>query len=68
MWVREGAAIHFSRDPASPPETSRGRVSCPTDAELLRPISAGAQREAYDRAAACFARAIASGTDWRQVR
>ena len=36
--------------------TGAGRArSCPTDAELLRPVSAGAQRDAYARAEACFA-------------
>ena len=44
------------------------RVPCPSDAELLRPLSAGAQREAYARAEACFARAIADGKRWDQVK
>jgi len=35
---------------------------------LLRAVSAGAQREAYARAEACFARAIADGTRWDQVK
>ena len=69
MWVREGAAIYFSRDPSSSRDaTPAARVSCPTDADLLRPVSAGAQRDAYARAEACFARAIASGKRWDEVR
>ena len=67
MWVREGAAAYFASPPASrsaPP----ARVKCPADPELLRPISAGAQREAYTRAEACFARAMADGKRWDQVR
>ncbi|MCC7179944.1 MAG: SpoIID/LytB domain-containing protein [Acidobacteria bacterium] len=74
MWVREGAAIYFSREPGSgkrDPEAdarSTVRVSCPSDADILRPISAGAQRDAYERAEACFARAIASGRKWDEVR
>ena len=69
MWVREGAAIYFSRD-ASPARDAAppARASCPTDAELLQPVSAGAQRDAYARAEACFARAIASGKRWDEVR
>jgi SpoIID/LytB domain protein len=64
MWVREGAAAYF----ANPSRTlAPDRVQCPADAELLRPISAGAQREAYARAEACFARAIADGKRWDQV-
>jgi len=66
MWVREGAAAHFASPPAS--RTPASRVTCPKDAELLRPISAGAQREAYSRAEACFAREIANGKRWDQIR
>lgn len=74
MWVREGAAIHFSREPRpgnrDPEADARApvRVSCPSDADILRPISAGAQRDAYARAEACFARALASGRKWDEVR
>lgn len=66
MWVREGAAAYF----ASPSQTHGRpeRVPCPSDAELLRPLSAGAQRDAYARAEACFAREIADGKRWDQVR
>jgi hypothetical protein len=68
MWVREGAAAYFA-DPApgKRPEGRPARVPCPTDIELLRPISAGAQREAYSRAEACFARAIAEGKRWDAI-
>jgi SpoIID/LytB domain protein len=65
MWVREGAAAYFARpQPITKPE----RVDCPSDAELTRPVSAGAQRDAYARAEACFARALADGKRWDQVR
>jgi stage II sporulation protein D len=65
MWVREGAAAYFARpQPMAKPD----RVECPSDSELLRPVSAGAQRDAYARAEACFARAIADGKKWDQVR
>ncbi len=66
MWVREGAAAYFATPPASRP--APGRVTCPKDAELLRPISAGAQREAYARAEACFARAYADGKRWDEIK
>lgn len=74
MWVREGAAIYFSRDPGAgkqepaPPGRTPSRLTCPTDAELLRPVSAGAQRDAYERAEACFVRQINSGKTWNEVR
>ena len=69
MWVREGAALYFSRAAAPAGDSApAARVTCPTDAELLRPVSAGAQREAYARAEACFARALASGKRWDEVR
>jgi len=66
MWVREGAAAYFSRAKAATDKPDR--VDCPSDAELLRPVSAGAQRDAYARAEACFARAVAEGKRWDQVR
>jgi len=69
MWVREGAAIYFSRDASQRGDAgTTSRVSCPTDADLLQPVSAGAQRDAYARAEACFARAVASGKRWDEIR
>ena len=70
MWVREGAAIYFSsqRESGGASRESTGRVTCPTDEELLRPVSAGAQRDAYARAAACFARQIGAGRKWNDVK
>src|SRR5688572_25095277 len=68
MWVREGAAMYFARPAGAKPgarDTDRGR--CPGDPELLRPVSAGSQREAYARAEACFARAIAEGKRWSEI-
>jgi SpoIID/LytB domain protein len=67
MWVREGAAAYFAT-PESARQSKAGRVECPTDVELLRPVSAGAQRDAYARAEACFARGIADGKRWDQIR
>jgi SpoIID/LytB domain protein len=65
VWVREGAAAYFS-DPTAR-IASAERVPCPSDEELLRPISAGAQRDAYARAEKCFARAITGGKRWNQI-
>jgi len=70
-WVREGAALFFA-DAMSPglidvPSSGR-RAACPDDGELLRPVSAGALSNAYARARTCFARQIASGRSWRDVR
>ena len=67
MWVREGAAAYFAR-PAATQQGRPDRVPCPSDIELLRPISAGAQRDAYARAEACFAREMAEGKRWDQIR
>ena len=66
MWVREGAAAYFARPDAASLKPTR--VPCPTDLELTRPLSAGSQRDAYARAEACFARAIADGKKWSEVR
>lgn len=68
LWVREGAAIYFSTDADRAPRSSSGRVTCPSDAELLQASSAGAQRDAYARAEACFARQILAGRKWTDVR
>jgi hypothetical protein len=66
-WVREGLAAYFARPDdanAAPP----GRPACPSDAELLRAVSAGAQREAYSRAERCVRRQLAAGRRWTDVR
>jgi hypothetical protein len=73
-WVREGAALYFAGekpvtggagDPARRPAP---RAACPRDNELLQPISAGGLTDAYARARSCFARQIAAGRSWREVR
>lgn len=65
MWVREGAVAYFA-EPSSKDVSVRGR--CPADDELMRPVSAGAHRNALARAEACFRREIARGKTWRQIR
>jgi hypothetical protein len=44
------------------------RAACPTDAELARPVSAGAMADVYARARACFARQLATGKRWRDIK
>ena len=65
MWVREGVAVYFSDGSDQAPSS---RVSCPSDAELTRPVSAGALSNAYARARACVAKQIAAGRSWRDVK
>ncbi len=66
MWVREGAALYFAeRADEHPPQT---RAACPGDAELANPVSIGALSHAYAQARACFARQIASGRKWQDVK
>ena len=83
-WVREGAATYFADREAGAPGVEgdrsipgredasafrpRPRESCPGEAELLRPVSVGALSNAYARARACFARQIAAGKAWRDVK
>ena len=67
VWVREGLAIYFA-EPGPGRRGGPGRATCPSDAELLRPVSAGAQREAYGRAERCVRRRIADGTRWTELR
>jgi len=74
-WVREGAAIYFAGEapiPGEPaprgPAPTPSRGPCPSDAELLRPVSVGALTSANARARACFARQIEAGRSWRDVK
>jgi hypothetical protein len=65
-WVREGAALYYAdAGPGTPPA---GRISCPSDSELERPVSAGALSNALSRAKGCFAKQIGSGKTWKDVR
>lgn len=66
-WVRVGAALFFSAPESTAPPTD-DRVECPTDAELLRPVSGGARREAFARAERCVRRAIARGRHLTSLR
>jgi len=75
QWVREGAAIYFAGAKPIPGETrqrpgfrTESRTSCPTDSELLRPISVGSLANAYTRARDCFAKQIQTGKSWKDVR
>jgi SpoIID/LytB domain protein len=75
LWVREGAAIYFAGEPPIPGEPAQRpafkpepRAACPDDNELLRPVSVGALTNAYARARACFAKQIAAGKTWKDVR
>jgi hypothetical protein len=65
-WVREGASLYYSD--SRPDPASQGRAPCPTSIELIQPVSAGALNNALARAKACFARQIAAGRGWRDVR
>ena len=65
-WVREGAALFFADGLTTPGTLSR--TSCPTDVELLKPVSPGSLGTAYAQARACFERQIAAGRNWRDVR
>ena len=71
IWVREGAAFYFTREPGQPEDTASkrpaGRGACPSDRELLQPLSPGALMLAYDRAAACFADRVRAGKAWREI-
>jgi hypothetical protein len=74
-WVREGTAAYFAGEVPIPGEPANRRApvpelrgSCPDDEELLHPVSVGALSNAYARARACFARQIAAGRKWTEVR
>jgi SpoIID/LytB domain protein len=70
-WVRTGAALYYgdvNLTSASASTSNLARESCPADAELLRPLSPGSLSTAYSQAYACFARQVAGGRSWRDVR
>jgi stage II sporulation protein D (peptidoglycan lytic transglycosylase) len=73
-WIREGAAIYFAGERFVPGEAARDsarpalRAACPTDNELLQPVSIGTLANAYARARACFVRQIEGGRRWQDVR
>lgn len=69
VWVKVGAALYFSAPVAAPPVVEpRGRLRCPSDDDLLRPVSGGALREAMLRAERCVRREIARGRRLTEVR
>jgi stage II sporulation protein D len=63
-WVRVGAAAYFAEAGDSP----SGRLACPDDVELTRPLSVGAYGDATRRARACFERQLSWRKDWRAVK
>lgn len=65
QWVRDGAALYYA-DPQ--PADTAGRGSCPSDLDLLQPVSAGALAQAYAQARACFGSQVSHGRGWREVR
>ena len=67
-WVREGAALFYGDTVRDAEAATSSRAACPSDAELLHPVSAGALGDAYARARHCFARQIAAGRSWRDVK
>jgi stage II sporulation protein D len=73
-WVREGAAIYFAGWGPVPGDTKpaslslRSRLPCPTDADLLRPVSPGSLSNALATSLACFARQMDTGKQWRDVK
>jgi hypothetical protein len=68
-WVHEGLALHLAgeRVTAEPEETSGRALKCPSDRDLMRPRSRDAFDRAYSRAAACVARDLAAGRNWRDL-
>jgi hypothetical protein len=64
LWVREGAASYFAGERIG----VLPKAACPTDQELSRPVSPGASSTAYARATACFARQMAEGKKWTEIR
>ena len=63
------ARVLAARGLADPRDASvTTRAACPDDRDLEQPISIGALAAAYAGARACFARQIAAGRSWRDVK
>lgn len=67
QWVRDGTALFYA-DLNPPTADTDLRGPCPTNADLLQPVSAGALAQAYARARSCVARQMTGGRSWRDVR
>ncbi|MFN7979601.1 MAG: SpoIID/LytB domain-containing protein [Vicinamibacterales bacterium] len=67
-WVRVGAALFYITPDRATDVAGSARLVCPTDGELLRPVSGGAQREAMLRAERCVRREIARGRRLTDLR
>ena len=76
LWVREAAAMYLSNEiPLSKDEAvvkatgaPGSRRSCPSDEEMRQLASAEVMRDAYARAAACYAEQLAAGKKWDEIR
>jgi hypothetical protein len=71
-WVQEGAALFASgalrETEIARASLERRRAACPSDQELQKPASEAAYSSAMTRARACYARALAAGLRWDEVR
>ena len=71
LWIQEGAAMFLAGelDEVERRGTPDGRanVRCPGDAEITGASSADALKQAYRRAAACFARELRARRRWNEI-
>jgi SpoIID/LytB domain protein len=71
-WVHEGAAMFASGILGAQEIAAARRLgapsACPPDSAFTRPASAADARTAREKARECFARALASGARWDEVR
>jgi SpoIID/LytB domain protein len=74
LWVKEATAMYISNEMplqkqgAVDPAAGSARRQCPTDDEMRGGASAEAVRDAYARAAACYAEQLAAGKKWDEIR
>jgi hypothetical protein len=73
-WVSEGAALYFAGEhpaltaPKQWPPYRPSSAACPSDSEVLRPVSVGALANADLRARACFAKQLEKGRRWDEIK
>lgn len=66
MWLKEGAALFFAGEVDG---DAAGQVlTCPPETAFKASSHRDATRREYSRAGTCFARAIASGAKWSDIR
>jgi hypothetical protein len=67
LWVREGAALHFSGEAALMRQAAAAETGCPGDRNLLDAPDLKEMQRLYAASSACFERALAAAGSWQGI-